>query len=195
MINKLRQLRKANGSSLGFVSYKSGISQSTLAAVECGARKPSVEMLYWYCVLFNANADDLLDNKVDSRVHYYKTGGKPYKAVTVGGRQVREHRAIMERLIGRSLLPGEVVHHKDGNKLNNSPDNLMLMKKSDHSKIHCNGLTARRRPILQLGKNGEIIKQWVCAYDLRTLGYDGSNIQKVCAGKWETAYGYKWKYL
>lgn len=37
-----------------------------------------------------------------------------------------EHRLVMEQILGRSLLPDEVVHHKDGNPQNNSPDNLEL---------------------------------------------------------------------
>lgn len=37
---------------------------------------------------------------------------------------VREHRLVVEQQIGRYLTPSEVVHHKDGNKRNNSPDNL-----------------------------------------------------------------------
>lgn len=39
---------------------------------------------------------------------------------------VREHRLVMEEMIGRYLEPGEVVHHKDGNKQNNAPENLEL---------------------------------------------------------------------
>lgn len=34
------------------------------------------------------------------------------------------HRIIAEGWLGRSLRQGEVVHHRDGNKLNNHPDNL-----------------------------------------------------------------------
>lgn len=39
---------------------------------------------------------------------------------------VREHRLVMEQKIGRRLKPGEVVHHIDGNRSNNDPDNLEL---------------------------------------------------------------------
>lgn len=39
---------------------------------------------------------------------------------------VRAHRLAMELKIGRPLLRGEVVHHKDGDTQNNDPDNLEL---------------------------------------------------------------------
>src|SRR5215469_11125658 len=37
------------------------------------------------------------------------------------------HRVVAERMLGRSLLPGEIVHHRDGNKLNNDPLNLEIL--------------------------------------------------------------------
>lgn len=46
------------------------------------------------------------------------------------------HRVIAENMIGRLLWPFEHVHHKDGNKFNNSPDNLEVLSRSDHAKLH-----------------------------------------------------------
>jgi transposase len=37
---------------------------------------------------------------------------------------MREHRLVMERVLGRYLLATEVVHHLDGNRGNNAPENL-----------------------------------------------------------------------
>jgi hypothetical protein len=37
-----------------------------------------------------------------------------------------EHRLVMAEILGRPLAPDEVVHHKDGNRLNNDPTNLEL---------------------------------------------------------------------
>jgi len=50
---------------------------------------------------------------------------------------VLEHILVMEKSICRYLTKEEVVHHIDGNKSNNSLDNLMLFKNdSDHRKFH-----------------------------------------------------------
>jgi len=32
-----------------------------------------------------------------------------------------EHRVVAERILGRALLPGEIVRHRDGNARNNDP--------------------------------------------------------------------------
>lgn len=46
------------------------------------------------------------------------------------------HVVIAEWLYQRKLKPGEHVHHIDGNKLNNNPENLCIVSASEHAKIH-----------------------------------------------------------
>lgn len=47
--------------------------------------------------------------------------------------RVREHRLVMERVLGRYLLPTEVVDHIDGQKDNNDPSNLRVFARNgDH---------------------------------------------------------------
>jgi len=45
---------------------------------------------------------------------------------------VPEHRLVIEKHIGRYLLPSEQVHHIDGDKTNNELSNLQLLSPVDH---------------------------------------------------------------
>ncbi len=48
---------------------------------------------------------------------------------------VAEHRLIAESMIGRYLKPCEDVHHIDGVKKNNIPENLKIILHSEHAVI------------------------------------------------------------
>ena len=57
---------------------------------------------------------------------------------------VYEHILVAESKLGRPLYENEVVHHIDGNKLNNSPDNLMVFSSQrEHDKWHWEKRSAR----------------------------------------------------
>jgi DNA-directed RNA polymerase subunit M/transcription elongation factor TFIIS len=59
-----------------------------------------------------------------------------------------EHRVAAEKMLGRPLRPGEIVHHIDGDKRNNNPENLIVFaSQSDHVIWH--------------RKWGRLIQSWI----------------------------------
>lgn len=65
-----------------------------------------------------------------------KQGYNSIYTISDGWRQ--EHQFVAEWMLGRSLegYPNEVVHHKNLNKCDNSPDNLLVCSAEEHNAIH-----------------------------------------------------------
>lgn len=62
-----------------------------------------------------------------------------YIRININGKRVLEHIFIMEQFISRKIKLSECVHHKNGIKNDNRIENLELISKSNHQKIHRTG--------------------------------------------------------
>lgn len=113
--NKCKGLADTEASTVVFTCPQCGKSESLKRNV--AARKRYCSAACWH---------------VAANIKTGYIGRQGYKRISVGGgRQVPEHRHIMEQHLGRELVPGEIVHHKNGNRSDNRIENLELWSRKD----------------------------------------------------------------
>ena len=83
-----------------------------------------------------------------------------YMRINRDGQHYWEHRYLMEQFLERKLDKDEIVHHKDNNTLNNNMENLIILTRYEHAKLHltpdicrmgglaCKGIPKRRRGVV-----------------------------------------------
>lgn len=79
---------------------------------------------------------------------YYVFCDKNHPLAYKSNNTVYLHRHMASIKLGRWIEKHEHVHHIDGNKRNNSLENLMILSHSDHGKLH--GLEYRKEKICSI---------------------------------------------
>ncbi len=59
-----------------------------------------------------------------------------YKQFNFGNGWVFTHRAVAQKVLGTEIPEGHEVHHVNGDKLDNRPENLVVLPREEHQKLH-----------------------------------------------------------
>lgn len=68
------------------------------------------------------------------------------------------YRQVAARMLGRQLQSGEVVHHINGDRSDNRPDNLAVLPRAEHHRLHMN-LACGRMETLTKGGDAQCQKK------------------------------------
>lgn len=110
----------------------------------------------------------------------------------------------VHRLVAEAFIPNPnglpEVNHKDENPLNNCADNLEWCSKVynlEYGTGRLRSIQAHRRAVQQFDIGGNLIAEFDGVNSAaRSIGKpkDATAITKCCLGKYQTAYGYIWRY-
>jgi len=89
---------------------------------------------------YKASLKDIFPNANSRSSDYMWINNGDYKT------NISEHRLIYEQLNDIRIEPGNVIHHKDFNSLNNNINNLQLMDKKEHDKYHGECIRGDKNP-------------------------------------------------
>ena len=94
------------------------------------------------------------------------------------------HRIVAEQKLGRALRRGEIAHHVNGDKLDNRPENIIVLAGiAEHKALHRSANSHRRMP----GEANPVIP-CACGCGQSLLKYDGNGRERTSLpnhlGRW-----------
>lgn len=121
-----------------------------------------------------------------------------YAAVSIYNEKIHIHR-LLKMYVDKTIYPSYIhVHHINGDKLNNSIDNLTLVLDTHHASSHNKGKTLSKEHKQKIGENNKLRKGTrykyrrtditpKMVYDLKEEGLSFTAISKIYRIEWATA--------
>ena len=105
----------------------------------------------------------------------------------------------VHRMVAEAFLPkhdnSESVNHKDFDKKNNHVENLEWLSISLNVQHACKNGRHYRKPVQQISKSGELIKEWESAYAVeKQLGFHSTLISRCCRGRQKSYKHFIWRF-
>lgn len=135
-------------------------------------------------------------------IDFKRYKGENYYVAYVKGRKIRLHTFIWEMSNNKIVPKNYVIHHIDFNPLNNSIENLALLTKSEHQKVHykefSNEQKEKVREKLKRGREKSV--KWSMTKEgrdhmkkMKELAnfQSFSKICPICLSCFNTCYGFK----
>ena len=105
-----------------------------------------------------------------------------YRSISSKGRIIKEHIHVAERILGRKLPKGAIVHHIDGNRRNNEPRNLVICPSQAYHKLLHNRMNAMALGFPAEWRMCHICKQWDAPHRLYFRKSRPGQWHRACAG-------------
>lgn len=132
---------------------------------------------------------------------------KGYLQVSLWDGNVEKHITV-HRLVADAFpeicgtwFPGAQIDHRDGNKLNNRPENLWYCTASQNQRnpiSRTNQIIAKKmnsKSVIRLTTDGAFLGEYPSAREAeRQTGIHNGSISRSCQSKSKTAGGYRWAY-
>lgn len=145
--------------------------------------------------------------KEPEKILAYKKHHKGYVKAQLRKRDILKS-YFVHRLVAQAFLPNtenkETVNHKDGDKLNNTIENLEWMSNTenmqhayrtgirDNKKLH----EKQKKPVAQYTKDGQLVAKYPSIDDaVKATGFRQSGISSCCLGRYKSTFGYVFKFI